>query len=114
MARGSASADARGRDATATSLVPTPLTMVVADNGAFRRFLRTYLAVRSHRCVEASGLAEAARVVRLSRPALVLLDLGVGDGDVREFTERVRADTRARVLVLGGCDDTVAIARCLD
>jgi two-component system, OmpR family, KDP operon response regulator KdpE len=88
--------------------------MVVANNGAFRRFLRTYLAVRSHRCVEASGLAEAARVVRLSLPGLVLLDLGVGDGDVREFTERVRAETRARVLVLGDREDTVTIVRCLD
>jgi two-component system KDP operon response regulator KdpE len=88
--------------------------MVVAHDRGFRRFLRTYLSVRSHRCVEATGLAEAARAVRLSRPDLIVLDLGVRDRNVHDFTKRVHTETRARVLVLGDRDDTVVIVRCLD
>lgn len=76
--------------------------------------MRAYLTVRSHRCVEATGLAEAARVALSSRPALVVLDVDARDGDVRDFTERVHSETCARVLVVGNRDDTGAMVRCLD
>jgi len=55
--------------------------LVIDDDQAVRRFLRTVLAGQGHTVVEAGSVAEGIDQLRRARPDAVLLDLGLPDGD---------------------------------
>ncbi len=76
------------------------LILVVDDDLQLRRFLRTTLAGHGHTVVEAGSVAEALDVVARSRPALVLLDLGLPDGDGLTVLRRLDPEGRPPIIVL--------------
>jgi two-component system KDP operon response regulator KdpE len=55
--------------------------LVVDDDVQVRRFLRTTLTAHGHAVVEAGTVAEALDAIHRLGPAIVLLDLGLPDGD---------------------------------
>jgi two-component system KDP operon response regulator KdpE len=88
--------------------------LVVEDEEPLRRFLRTTLASRDHRVVEAGSLREAAQLLTSHNPDLVLLDLQLPDGDGVDFTRSVREWSRVPVVVLSARGREEDKVRALD
>lgn len=76
------------------------LVLVVEDEDPIRRFLRTSLSSADHRVVEARNLSEARARATGEPPDLVVLDLGLPDGDGLELIEWLRGWSSAPILVL--------------
>jgi two-component system KDP operon response regulator KdpE len=74
--------------------------LVVDDDLQLRRFLRTTLSGHGHLVVEAGSVAEAVAAIERARPAVILLDLGLPDGDGLTVLRRISADDRPPVIVL--------------
>ncbi len=74
--------------------------LVVDDERAIRRYLRTSLASRGYTVVEAAGGEEALRAVVETHPDLVILDLGLPDLDGVDVVRRLREWSRVPVLIL--------------
>ena len=91
-----------------------PLVLVVEDEPPIRRFLRAGLEAQGYRWVEAATAAEALAQAATRAPELVLLDLGLPDGDGIDVVRRLREWTSVPVIVLsarGQEDDKI---RALD
>jgi two-component system KDP operon response regulator KdpE len=74
--------------------------LVVDDDLQLRRFLRTTLAGHGHTVAEAGTVAEAIDAIARVHPAVILLDLGLPDGDGLTLLRRVPPEGRAPVIVL--------------
>src|SRR4051794_24231995 len=80
---------------------PSPAAvLIVDDERAIRRFLRSTLEAQGYAALEAATGAEGLRAVRHHRPALILLDLGLPDRDGLALIPEIRALTDAPLLVL--------------
>jgi two-component system, OmpR family, KDP operon response regulator KdpE len=77
-----------------------PLVLVVEDEPQMRRFLRAALATRPFRLIEAATASEATILATSHNPELVLLDLGLPDGDGIELTRRLRTWTHVPIIVI--------------
>lgn len=74
--------------------------LVVDDDPHVRRFLRTTLAGHGHAVAEAGTVAEAIDAIRRVRPAVVLLDLGLPDGDGLAVLRAIPPEDRPPIIVL--------------
>jgi len=77
-----------------------PLALVVEDEPQMLRFLRAALTARGFRLVEATTLAEATLAATSHNPELILLDLGLPDGDGIELTRQLRSWSRVPIIVI--------------
>jgi two-component system, OmpR family, KDP operon response regulator KdpE len=89
--------------------------LVVDDEPAIRRFLKTSLTAQGYQITEA-GTAQAAReAIRRGSPDVLVLDLGLPDGDgfdiIRELRERGSA---VPIIVLSSRVDEAGKVRALD
>jgi two-component system KDP operon response regulator KdpE len=85
--------------------------LLVEDDAAMRRFLRASLGAHGFRLVEAVSAREALALAASHNPEIVLLDLGLPDGDGIELAKRLRAWSQVPIIVLsarGRDDDKVA------
>jgi two-component system, OmpR family, KDP operon response regulator KdpE len=85
--------------------------LLVEDDAQMRRFLRTTLRGHGFRLAEAATLMDGEAALRAEEPDLVLLDLGLPDGDGIELVRALRITSRLPVIVLsarGREDDKVA------
>lgn len=85
--------------------------LVVEDELPMRRFLRTALSAREFEVLEAETLHEARVATTAHPPEIILLDLGLPDGDGIDFTREVREWSRIPIIVLsarGREEDKVA------
>jgi len=90
---------------------PLDVVVVVEDEPQMRRFLRATLSGHGFRVIEAGTVADGERAVAQTPPSLVLLDLGLPDGDGIELVRRLREWSRVPVIVIsarGREDDKVA------
>jgi DNA-binding response OmpR family regulator len=78
--------------------------LVVEDEPALQELLRRTLVARGIDVVVASSLAGGLQAVETTRPAAVLLDLGLPDGDGIELLQAVRALARTPVIVVSARD----------
>ena len=88
-----------------------PLVLVVEDEPQMRRFVRASLSSHGYRLVEAETCEEGMRLATSHNPDLVLLDLGLPDGDGIDFARRIREWTGTPIIVIsarGREDDKVA------
>ncbi|MBX7190422.1 MAG: response regulator [Sandaracinaceae bacterium] len=86
------------------------LVLVVEDEKELRRFVRAALTAHGYRMIEASSVAEAKMLATSHNPEIVLLDLGLPDGDGLELLAMLREWSRVPVIVLsarGREDDKV-------
>ena len=74
--------------------------LVVDDDLHVRRFLRTVVTGHGHTVVEAGTVAEAIDAIARVHPSIVLLDLGLPDGDGLQVLQAVPAETRPPIIVL--------------
>jgi two-component system KDP operon response regulator KdpE len=77
-----------------------PLVLVVEDEPQMRRFLRTSLTSHGFRLLEAETSQEAMAQATTHSPDIVLMDLGLPDGDGIDLTRRLREWSRVPVIVL--------------
>lgn len=77
-----------------------PLVLIVEDEAPVRRFLRAALAAQDFRLVEAETVAEGLQRATEHNPDIVLLDLGLPDGDGFDVTARLREWTSVPIIVL--------------
>jgi two-component system, OmpR family, KDP operon response regulator KdpE len=88
-----------------------PQVLVVEDEPQMRRFIRATLTSHGYRLIEATTSAEALMLASTHNPELVLLDLGLPDGDGIDITRRIREWSRMPIIVIsarGREDDKVA------
>jgi len=79
--------------------------LVVDDEAAIRRLLRTALTRAGYRVVEAASAREAWSAMQIDKPTAVLLDLGLPDGDGLEIVPLLKS-SGAAVIVISARDAT--------
>ncbi len=77
-----------------------PTILIVDDDLQLRRFLRTTLTGHFGSVVDAGTVADAIEAIHRVRPAVVLLDLGLPDGDGLAVLRMIPADQRPPIIVL--------------
>src|SRR5581483_11207304 len=88
--------------------------LVVDDEPAIRRLLRSTLGVHDYRVLEAATVAEALERLARDRIDLVILDLGLPDADGLEVIRKLRPDSAVPVIVLSSRDDERGKVEALD
>ena len=92
-----------------------PLRVLVVDDEAqIRRFLRVSLGAEGMQVIEAASLAEARVQLRQQLPGLLILDLGLPDGDGLDLIPIVRQDSSLPIIVLSVRDDEAVKVAALD
>ena len=81
-------------------MTPAPLVLVIEDEPQMRRFLRPALEGQGYRVVEAATASEALVLASSHNPDLVILDLGLPDGDGLQVTRRLREWSTAPIVVV--------------
>jgi two-component system KDP operon response regulator KdpE len=84
---------------------------VVEDEPQMRKFIRASLSSHGYRVVEAERAAEVVMLLTSRNPDLVLLDLGLPDGDGMVLTAQIREWSQVAIIVIsarGREDDKVA------
>ncbi len=77
-----------------------PLVLVIEDDPQIRRFLRATLGAEEYRYQEAENVADGARDAAARQPDLILLDLGLPDGDGLDLIKDIRQFSRVPIIVL--------------
>lgn len=78
----------------------TPRVLVIDDDLAIRRVVATGLQARGYDVIEAATAGDGLAAIALDSPDLVILDLGLPDGDGVEVCRRLREFSSVPVLVL--------------
>lgn len=77
-----------------------PLVLIVEDEEPIRRFLRATLEANHYRVKEAGTAREGALLAVTTYPDIILLDLGLPDGDGLNLTRTIRTESRTPIVVL--------------
>ena len=79
---------------------PLPIVLIIEDEPQMRQFLRA--ALESHDCrpVEAATAREGLAQASGRNPDVILLDLGLPDGDGIDLTRTIREWSRTPIIVL--------------
>lgn len=88
--------------------------LLVEDDAHVRQFIREALAVEGFEVLTAASLSEAQAVVQHSAIDLVLLDLGLPDGDGEQLLREVRRQASLPVIIVSARDQEVQKIRLLD
>jgi two-component system KDP operon response regulator KdpE len=94
--------------------VAAPRILVVDDEPQIHRFLGPALEAAGYAPLRAATMAEGLRCAAERSPALVLLDLGLPDGDGKLAIPRLRAFSTAPVVVLSARDQEAEKVAALD
>ena len=78
--------------------------LVVDDEAAILRFLRPALVASNYEVSAAGTVAEAIKNIATDVPDIVVLDLGLPDGDGREVIRHVRGWSDVPIIVLSARD----------
>lgn len=79
---------------------PCPHVLVVEDEPPIRTFLRTTLQAHGYRCSEAATMQAGLRQLTADPPDVVLLDLGLPDGDGLDLVRELRQWSTVPIIVL--------------
>lgn len=88
--------------------------LVVDDEPAIRRLLKTSLGAQGYEVLEAATGEQALAILRSAKPELVVLDLGLPDMDGKEVIRRIRHDSLVPILVLSIRSDERGKVEALD
>jgi len=98
----------------ATARVTPARVLVVEDEVHLRRFVRMALAAEGHQVTESATLARGLIDAGTWQPDLVVLDLGLPDGDGLQFIRAFRDWSIAPVLVLSARTGETEKVKALD
>ena len=93
---------------------PQPRILLVEDEQAIRKFLRTELSAAEYQLDEAATAEQALAHAEQSPPDLVILDLGLPDMDGQEVIQQLRKWMTAPIIVLYARDQDQEKIRALD
>lgn len=88
--------------------------LIVEDEPQMRAVLRTLLSAERYRIIEADTLQRGEIEARAHRPDLLLVDLGLPDGDGRVIIERVREWSPLPIIVLSARAQEAEKVKALD
>ncbi|MPZ40828.1 MAG: response regulator [Rhizobiales bacterium] len=88
--------------------------LLVDDEAAILRFLKPTLEANSYELVAAGTVAEAIRRTAADAPDIVVLDLGLPDGDGKDVIRRVREWSDVPIVVLSARDRETEKIEALD
>jgi two-component system, OmpR family, KDP operon response regulator KdpE len=88
--------------------------LVVDDESAIRRFLRTSLGAEGYTISLAANGQEALAEATTFRPDLIILDLGLPDMDGLEILQRLREHTVVPIIILSVREEERVKVRVLD
>ena len=91
-----------------------PRILVVDDEPKIQRFLRPALEASDFEVETAETAAMAKRMAATRAPALIVLDLGLPDGDGKEVIKTVRAFSSVPIIVLSARDQETEKIAALD
>jgi len=91
-----------------------PLILIVEDERPIRRFIDASLRSSAYRVVEAGTLKEARARAAGEPPDLVILDLGLPDGDGLDLVGWFRGWSNAPIVILSARGQEVDKIRALD
>ncbi len=91
-----------------------PRILVVDDEPQIQRFLKPALTAAGFEVETAATAAEAKRLAATRAPALIVLDLGLPDGDGKTVIETVRAFSAVPIIVLSARDQEIEKIAALD
>ena len=77
-----------------------PLVLIIEDEEPIRRFLRATLEANSYRVKDAATARDGTLQAVTTYPDLILLDLGLPDGDGLQVTRAIRREARTPIIVL--------------
>jgi two-component system KDP operon response regulator KdpE len=78
--------------------------LVVDDEPAILRFLKPALEANAYELISAGTCAEATKRIAAESPDIVVLDLGLPDGDGKDVIRRVREWSDVPIIVLSARD----------
>jgi two-component system KDP operon response regulator KdpE len=78
--------------------------LVVDDEAAILRFLKPALEANGYEMFSTATVADAVKRIAADAPDLVLLDLGLADGDGKDVIRRVREWSDVPIIVLSARD----------
>ncbi|MFI5214167.1 MAG: response regulator [Gemmatimonadales bacterium] len=81
-------------------MADAPLILVVEDEPPMQRFLHNALSSHDYRLVEVGTMREALEQAAGRHPDVILLDLGLPDGDGLDATRQIREWSRTPIVVL--------------
>lgn len=93
---------------------PIPVIIVAEDEPTIRRFIRMSLESAGCQVVEADSMRRALIESGTRRPDMVVLDLGLPDGDGVDFIRDVRTWSDIPILVLSARTEEAEKVRALD
>jgi two-component system KDP operon response regulator KdpE len=92
----------------------SPLVLVVDDESAIRKLLVAIYGIARFQVVEAVTAREALEIAAMRQPDLIVLDLGLPDGDGATVLQRLREWTKTPVIVLSVRADEQEKVRLLE
>jgi two-component system, OmpR family, KDP operon response regulator KdpE len=88
--------------------------LVVDDEAAILKFLKPALGANDYEVTTAGSVAEATKRIAAEGPDVVVLDLGLPDGDGKEVIRRVREWSDVPIVVLSARDREAEKIEALD
>lgn len=79
---------------------PPPLILVIEDEAPIRKFLRATLTAHGYRLSEAGTARQGLLQAGMQPPDLIILDLGLPDGDGLDITRQLRTWSSVPIIVL--------------
>lgn len=93
----------------------TPLTaIIIEDEPQIRRFVRTALQSEGWQIFEANTLAQGLSQTATRKPDVVILDLGLPDGDGIDLIHDLRSWSSVPIIVLSAREDESEKVKALD
>ena len=84
---------------------PSPVAILIEDEPQIRRFVRTALAAEGWQVFEAETAQQGLRDTATRKPDLLVLDLGLPDGDGLDVIRDVRSWSAVPIVVLSARSD---------
>jgi two-component system KDP operon response regulator KdpE len=91
-----------------------PIALIIDDEVQIRRLLRVALEAENYQVREAETGQQGLIEIATSKPAVIVLDLGLPDLEGLEVLKRLREWSEAPVLVLSVRDDEAGKVAALD
>lgn len=92
----------------------SPVIAIVEDETPIRRFLRASLTAEGFEVREATTVKEGLRLITQFRPQMILLDLGLPDGDGLRVIQEVRQWSSLPIIILSARGEEKSKIMALD
>lgn len=93
---------------------PKECVLIVEDDKSISKLLEFTLHAEGYRCLIAEDLKHARRHLNVEKPDIILLDLGLPDGDGKHFIATVRNELPIPIIIISARNDDKEVVASLD